>query len=106
MVFILKLIKFMALLFVACAVVYFILFNGSTVELSFGHFGSIAMPAAVIYIIFFFLGALTVSTYFGYEFTRRSLKLGKIERKLRKIEGSGSEGRSQETSVTGSQTYL
>lgn len=105
MTFIVRLVKFTILLFILCAGAYFVLFNGNTVELSFGHLGSMSMPAAVVYIIFYFLGAMTVSAYFGYEFTRRSLKLGRLERKLRKMEGS-SEVRPQEPNVSSSQTYL
>ena len=105
MSFIVRLIKFTFLLFVLCAGAYFVLFNGSNVELSFGHLGQVVMPAAVVYIIFYFLGAATVSLFFGYEFTRRSLKLGSLERKVRKIQGS-SEERPHETDASIPKTYL
>ena len=82
-----------------CAGAYFVLFNSASVELSFGHLGSVAMPAAVVYIIFYFLGALTISTYFGYEFTRRSLKVGRLERKMRKLEEAGERVRDEDSPV-------
>lgn len=104
MSFIARLLKFTLLLFALCAGAYFILFNSNTVQLSFGHLGSMVLPAAVVYIVFYFLGAATVSLYFGYEFTRRSLKLGRLERKVRKMEELPQDI-SKETSITGSQSF-
>ena len=99
MSFLVKLIKFVVLLSFLCAGAYFILFNGSTIELSFGHLGSVAMPAAVIYIIFYLLGAFTISAYFGYEYTRRTLRLRKLERKLRNLESASMSARSSDGDI-------
>lgn len=99
MSFLVKLFKFVVLLTLLCAGAYFILFNGAAVELSFGHLGSISMPAAVIYIIFYLLGAFTITAYFGYEYTRRTLRLRKIERKLRNLESSSMSARSSDGDI-------
>ncbi len=102
MSFLARLGKFFIIIFLLCSSGYFIMFNGSPIDVSFGHFGGVSVPAAVAYIACFFAGAAVVTAFFGYEFTKTNFKLKQARRKLRRLESV----HSTETRVAGGTTSL
>ena len=86
MSFVARIIKFMLFFTLMCAGGYFVVYNGSPIEVSFGHLGGIHIPAAAAYIISFFAGGVLVAGYFGYEYTRQSITILQLRRRLRRHE--------------------